>query len=61
MRGVAHREEQLGSSGSYRMTGSETSAAGGMLLSERVSTSLLVGEEVRTVARYVSLHQLDPI
>jgi hypothetical protein len=53
MRGVAHREEQLGSSGSYRTTGSET-AAGGVPLTERVATVLLAGEGVRTVARYVS-------
>jgi len=61
MRGVAHREEQLGSSGSYRITGSETSAAGGVSLSDRITTNLLAGEGVRTVARYVSLHQLDLI
>ena len=59
MRGVAHREEQLGSSGSYRITGSEISAAGGVPVSERVSTSLLAGEGVRTIARYVSRRQLD--
>jgi hypothetical protein len=53
MRGVAHREEQLGSSGSYRITGLDTSAAGGVPLSERVSTGLLAGEKVKTVARYV--------
>jgi hypothetical protein len=55
MRGVAHREEQLGSSGSYRITGLETSAVRGTPLSERVTTNMLAGEGVRTVARYVFL------
>ena len=58
MRGVAHREEQLGSLGSYRITGLEISAAGGVSLSDRVSSSLLAGEGVRTVARYVLPLQL---
>jgi hypothetical protein len=59
MRGVAHREEQLGSSGSYRITGLDNSAVEGVSLSERVATNLLAGEGVRTVARYVFPSQLD--
>lgn len=50
MRGVAHREEKLDISGSYRITGSD-SVSEGVALSERVWATLLSGEGVRTVAR----------
>jgi len=57
MRGVAHKGERLDASGTYSITGHE-SVLDGKSVSERVSTDMLSGEGVRTVARYVLLLQM---
>jgi hypothetical protein len=50
MRGVAHKEEKLDTSGSYRISGTVLGAES-QTLAGRVAEALQTGEDIKTVAR----------
>jgi hypothetical protein len=50
MRGVAHKEEKLDTSGSYRISGTVL-GADSQTLAGRVAEALQTGQDIKTVAR----------